>query len=163
MHWVCQMIYLFTNHRNHGRDSTEYILFQNRVPQQSIDSAPNGWRTKSRFVEICLYKNLNCDCYPRGQRRPTYIYTTGPWLCPPSKSSQNIPLGISFMIMSDALNCEQGGGTHSYTGLRVASIFIVLVGSGMGALFPVLARRSSWLRVPNCLFKSDFVLIILFS
>ncbi|KIM60684.1 hypothetical protein SCLCIDRAFT_16254 [Scleroderma citrinum Foug A] len=51
--------------------------------------------------------------------------------------------------MSD---CEQGGDTNSYIGLRVASIFIILVGSGMGALFPVLAKKSSWLRVPDCVF-----------
>lgn len=37
--------------------------------------------------------------------------------------------------------------------LRVASIFIILVGSSSGALFPVLARRSSCLRVPKAVFE----------
>ncbi|KAK0467205.1 Zinc/iron permease [Desarmillaria tabescens] len=50
------------------------------------------------------------------------------------------------------LNCGSGGGADSYFGLRVAAIFIILVGSSFGALFPVLARRSSWLHVPTAVF-----------
>ena len=34
-------------------------------------------------------------------------------------------------------------------GLRVASVFIILVGSCSGALFPVVARRTTWLNVPT--------------
>ncbi|KAK7459651.1 hypothetical protein VKT23_009633 [Stygiomarasmius scandens] len=52
----------------------------------------------------------------------------------------------------DTLNCGSGGGADTFFGLRVASIFIIAVGSTFGALFPVLARRSSWLRVPRSLF-----------
>ncbi|KAK0202767.1 ZIP-like iron-zinc transporter [Desarmillaria ectypa] len=52
----------------------------------------------------------------------------------------------------EALNCGSGGGADSYFGLRVAAIFIILVGSSSGALFPVLARRSSWLHVPTAVF-----------
>ncbi|KAI6140679.1 Zinc/iron permease [Pisolithus tinctorius] len=51
-------------------------------------------------------------------------------------------------MSSSDINCGSGGGADTYTGLRIASIFIILVGSGFGALFPVLARRSSWLHVP---------------
>ncbi|GLB41876.1 putative ZIP Zinc transporter [Lyophyllum shimeji] len=50
------------------------------------------------------------------------------------------------------LNCRSGGGAEDLLGLRVASIFIILVGSSSGALFPVLARRSSWLHVPKAVF-----------
>ncbi|KAF9443584.1 ZIP zinc/iron transport family [Macrolepiota fuliginosa MF-IS2] len=50
------------------------------------------------------------------------------------------------------LNCGTGGGDHSMFGLRVASIFIILVGSSFGALFPVVAKRSTWLRVPKSVF-----------
>ncbi|KAK0501466.1 Zinc/iron permease [Armillaria luteobubalina] len=52
----------------------------------------------------------------------------------------------------DALNCGSGGGADTFFGLRVASIFIILVGSTCGALFPVLAKNSSWLHVPKSVF-----------
>ncbi|KAG2068736.1 ZIP-like iron-zinc transporter [Suillus decipiens] len=53
--------------------------------------------------------------------------------------------------MSD-LNCGSGGGATTYQQLRIASVFVILVGSMSGALFPVLAKRSSWLRVPKAVF-----------
>ncbi|KAI0033908.1 Zinc/iron permease [Vararia minispora EC-137] len=49
-------------------------------------------------------------------------------------------------------NCGPGGGAGDLTALRIASIFIIGVGSIGGALFPVLAKRSSWLRVPPAVF-----------
>ncbi|KIY69507.1 ZIP-like iron-zinc transporter [Cylindrobasidium torrendii FP15055 ss-10] len=52
----------------------------------------------------------------------------------------------------EELNCGSGGGADTYFGLRVASIFIILVGSTAGALFPVLARRTRWLHVPKPVF-----------
>jgi len=55
--------------------------------------------------------------------------------------------------MSDALNCGSGGGAETYTGLRIASVFIILVGSMGGALFPVMAKKTSWLHVPNAVFE----------
>ncbi|KIM60682.1 hypothetical protein SCLCIDRAFT_1216591 [Scleroderma citrinum Foug A] len=55
--------------------------------------------------------------------------------------------------MSDAVNCGQGGGADTYTNLRIASVFIILVGSTTGTLFPVLSKRSSWLRVPDSVFN----------
>ncbi|KAG1880751.1 ZIP-like iron-zinc transporter [Suillus subluteus] len=53
--------------------------------------------------------------------------------------------------MSD-LNCGSGGGATTYPQLRIASVFIILIGSMSGALFPVLATRSSWLHVPKAVF-----------
>ncbi|EGN96717.1 hypothetical protein SERLA73DRAFT_140426 [Serpula lacrymans var. lacrymans S7.3] len=49
--------------------------------------------------------------------------------------------------------CGSGGGADTYSGLRIASVFIILVGSMFGALFPVLARRSRWLHVPQGIFE----------
>ncbi|KAH6916036.1 zinc-regulated transporter 2 [Coprinopsis sp. MPI-PUGE-AT-0042] len=37
-------------------------------------------------------------------------------------------------------------------GLRIASIFVILVTSTAGALFPILARRATWLKVPKSVF-----------
>ncbi|KAF8074904.1 ZIP-like iron-zinc transporter [Lyophyllum atratum] len=56
------------------------------------------------------------------------------------------------MADTNDLNCSSGGGADDLFGLRVASIFIILIGSSSGALFPVLARRSSWLHVPKFVF-----------
>ncbi|KAG1767024.1 ZIP-like iron-zinc transporter [Suillus placidus] len=53
--------------------------------------------------------------------------------------------------MSDS-NCGSGGGATTYAQLRIASIFIVLIGSISGALCPVLAKRTNWLRVPKAVF-----------
>lgn len=53
--------------------------------------------------------------------------------------------------MSDS-NCGSGGGATTYAQLRIASIFIVLIGSTSGALFPVLAKRTKWLHVPKAVF-----------
>ncbi len=53
----------------------------------------------------------------------------------------------------DVPNCGSGGGADTFFGLRVASIFIILVGSTFGALFPVLAKNSSWLHVPKSVFE----------
>ncbi|EIN09623.1 ZIP-like iron-zinc transporter [Punctularia strigosozonata HHB-11173 SS5] len=53
--------------------------------------------------------------------------------------------------MSD-VSCGKGGGSDSHFHLRIASVFIILVGSMSGALFPVLAKRTSWLSVPKPVF-----------
>ncbi|KAK0217742.1 Zinc/iron permease [Armillaria fumosa] len=62
------------------------------------------------------------------------------------------PMHILTRDDDDAPNCGSGGGADTYFGLRVASIFIILVGSTFGALFPVLAKNSSWLHVPKSVF-----------
>ncbi|KIK93827.1 hypothetical protein PAXRUDRAFT_144191 [Paxillus rubicundulus Ve08.2h10] len=55
-------------------------------------------------------------------------------------------------MSSSDLNCGNGGGANSYTTLRIASVFIVLIGSSFGALFPVLAKRTQWVKVPDAVF-----------
>ena len=56
----------------------------------------------------------------------------------------------------DDVNCGSGGGDRRYTGLRIASIFIILATSLFGALFPVLAKRTKWLsaRIPTRVFDT---------
>lgn len=54
---------------------------------------------------------------------------------------------------ADVPDCGAGGGADTYTSLRIASIFIILACSMAGALFPVLAHRSSWLNVPKPVFE----------
>ena len=69
--------------------------------------------------------------------------------------------------MSDAVDCGSGGGDDSSFGLRIASVFIILVGSMTGALFPVLAKRSSWLHVPKPMFEfvlwSFFIIVVFYD
>lgn len=61
-------------------------------------------------------------------------------------------------------NCGEGGGDDAFLGLRVASVFIILGCSCTGALFPVLAKRSTWLHVPAPMFKCVmFTLMNVFS
>lgn len=52
-------------------------------------------------------------------------------------------------------NCGSGGGDTGSLGLRIASVFIVMFGSLLGALFPVLSRRTKWLapHVPKGVFE----------
>ena len=55
--------------------------------------------------------------------------------------------------MADASACTTVDARDQFNHLRIASIFIVLIGSCSGALFPVLAKRSSWLHVPKAVFE----------
>ncbi|KAL2020842.1 hypothetical protein VTK56DRAFT_7935 [Thermocarpiscus australiensis] len=48
--------------------------------------------------------------------------------------------------------CETSSASADHWGLRIASIFIIFVGSALGALLPVLLARSSRLRVPKHVF-----------
>lgn len=52
-----------------------------------------------------------------------------------------------------APNCGSGGGSDEHFHLRIAAIFIILVGSMFGALFPILAKRSKWLNLPKSVFE----------
>ena len=49
---------------------------------------------------------------------------------------------------------------HDYMNLRIAAIFIILIGATGGALFPVLARRSKWLHVPKSVFEYVATLLL---
>ncbi|EDR14053.1 ZIP-like iron-zinc transporter [Laccaria bicolor S238N-H82] len=55
-------------------------------------------------------------------------------------------------MSSDGSACNVVDARDQFMHLRVASIFIILIGSSSGALFPVLAKRSSWLHVPKSVF-----------
>ncbi|KAG6861081.1 hypothetical protein C0995_004180 [Termitomyces sp. Mi166 len=54
--------------------------------------------------------------------------------------------------MSDD-DCSFSGGPDNLLGLRIGSVFIILANSTAGALFPVLARRTSWLNVPKAAYE----------
>ncbi|ELR05684.1 hypothetical protein VC83_05693 [Pseudogymnoascus destructans] len=57
--------------------------------------------------------------------------------------------------MSDAApvpQCSSGNDYDGRMGLRISSIFVILFGSMMGALFPVLAARSKCLKIPKSAF-----------
>lgn len=58
-------------------------------------------------------------------------------------------------VLRRADDCGNGGGADTYTGLRIASVFIVMATSMFGALFPVMSRRTKWLRVhvPTAVFQ----------
>lgn len=55
----------------------------------------------------------------------------------------------------DIDSCAPGAGAHTYTGLRIASIFIIMATSMFGAMFPVVSRRVAWMRthVPSIVFQ----------
>ncbi|KAI0306097.1 ZIP-like iron-zinc transporter [Multifurca ochricompacta] len=57
------------------------------------------------------------------------------------------------MSSDNSLNCGAGGGSTSFTGLRIASVFIIWVCSTFGAVFPIIARRSSFVPVPHSIFE----------
>ncbi|KAL5512955.1 hypothetical protein ACEPAH_3353 [Sanghuangporus vaninii] len=53
----------------------------------------------------------------------------------------------------EEVNCGSGGGSDVHLGLRIASIFIILVGSTAATLFPIIARRT---RLKHVISKSVF-------
>ncbi|KAF8623214.1 hypothetical protein AX15_006452 [Amanita polypyramis BW_CC] len=71
---------------------------------------------------------------------------------PPTPEEALALLSASLSQLNERDDCGSGGGSDSYTGLRIASIFIILVGSTGGALFPVLAKRSTYLHMPRAVF-----------
>ncbi|KAJ3720587.1 ZIP-like iron-zinc transporter [Lentinula raphanica] len=56
------------------------------------------------------------------------------------------------MLKRDVTDCSGDSQGDSLLGLRIASIFVIYIGSTCGALFPVLARRSKYMNVPKSLF-----------
>ncbi|KAG9050411.1 high-affinity Zn(2+) transporter zrt1 [Tulasnella sp. UAMH 9824] len=55
--------------------------------------------------------------------------------------------------MSEELQCGAVENEHTYTGLRIASIFVILAGSSFGALFPVIAKRNPFFSVPKTVYE----------
>ena len=52
-----------------------------------------------------------------------------------------------FSRDDDEVNCDGGSDVNTYAALRIASIFIILATSLLGALLPIVARRQRVLRV----------------
>ncbi|KAF9069744.1 ZIP-like iron-zinc transporter [Rhodocollybia butyracea] len=58
------------------------------------------------------------------------------------------------MSDSTATNCGSGGGADTFFGLRIVSVFVILVGSLFGSLFPVIAARHSKIfKIPKGAFE----------
>jgi len=58
-----------------------------------------------------------------------------------------------MLQLRQELNCGAGGGADTHFHLRIGSIFIILVGAGGGALFPVLVKRSTRISLPGYVFE----------
>lgn len=67
------------------------------------------------------------------------------------------PIPFVGIMSSTTSECGDGGGADTYTGLRIASIFVILVTSAFGVFFPVLANRCKQLKVPIGAFESVFL------
>ncbi|PWY80566.1 putative plasma membrane low affinity zinc ion transporter [Aspergillus heteromorphus CBS 117.55] len=48
--------------------------------------------------------------------------------------------------------CETGNGYNGHMGLRISSVFVILIGSTFGALFPVMARSFGDSKFAKCAF-----------
>ncbi|KAM9937114.1 hypothetical protein OXX80_003341 [Metschnikowia pulcherrima] len=48
--------------------------------------------------------------------------------------------------------CDNGNDYNGLMGARISSVFVILVGSGFGAFFPILASRYSFIRMPSWVF-----------
>ncbi|KAI5895244.1 ZIP zinc/iron transport family [Schizophyllum commune H4-8] len=73
-----------------------------------------------------------------------------------SETSSVFSSASAIPSTADAVEADECGvvavaDTHMH--LRIAAIFIILVGATGGALFPVLAKRSRWLKVPTSMFN----------
>ncbi|KAJ6546052.1 ZIP-like iron-zinc transporter [Mycena vulgaris] len=55
--------------------------------------------------------------------------------------------------MSSDSECGHLQNPDTYFGLRVASVFVILACATTGTLFPVLAKKSTWLHVPKSVFE----------
>lgn len=69
-----------------------------------------------------------------------------------SSATSLLPSATAATAAVDA-GCDAVTVTDTHLPLRIAAIFIILVGATGGALFPVLARRSRWLKVPAGVFS----------
>lgn len=53
----------------------------------------------------------------------------------------------------ELVNCGSGGGSNDFYGLRIASIFVILVTSLFGTLLPILLRSKKSGRIRRHLFE----------
>ncbi|KAJ7580254.1 ZIP-like iron-zinc transporter [Mycena floridula] len=55
--------------------------------------------------------------------------------------------------LRETVECGFPQDGQSYFALRVASVFIILFTSTLGAIFPILAKRSRWVNAPKAVFQ----------
>lgn len=53
---------------------------------------------------------------------------------------------------SEPVQCEAGNGYNGSMGVRISSIFVILVAGCFGALFPIISSKSSHIKMPPTLF-----------
>ncbi|KAF9070007.1 ZIP-like iron-zinc transporter [Rhodocollybia butyracea] len=56
------------------------------------------------------------------------------------------------MKRRDTIDCSGSDTTDTLMALRIASIFIIYIAASLGALFPVLAKKSKFINAPKSLF-----------
>jgi solute carrier family 39 (zinc transporter), member 1/2/3 len=54
--------------------------------------------------------------------------------------------------MPDDLNCGSGNDFNGKTKLRIGGIFVILITSMAGVMFPIVARRVKSLRIPQAIY-----------
>ncbi|KAF1958915.1 low-affinity zinc ion transporter-like protein [Byssothecium circinans] len=71
----------------------------------------------------------------------------------------SLPLDLARLVVRQAEEggetvpaCDSGNEYDGRLGLRISAIFVILVGSTLGAVFPVFARRNKSLHVPEWAF-----------
>ena len=94
-------------------------------------------------------------CFPAPRIRVGAVL---PPLLPPTMSETSSVFSSASAIPSTAAaveadECGVVAVADTQMHLRIAAIFVILVGATGGALFPVLAKRSRWLKVPTSMFK----------
>ena len=65
--------------------------------------------------------------------------------------------GESHNGHSHGFGCGPGGAVDVKMGLRIAAIFIILFASLSAAVFPILAKRTTVVRVPKSVYEHVFI------
>ena len=122
-----------------------------RTASVGVDQSPCALYSPSPFLPLPDRES----CLPAPTIRVGAVL---PPLLPPTMSETSSVFSSASAIPSTAAAVEADecgvvavADTHMH--LRIAAIFVILVGATGGALFPVLAKRSRWLRVPTSMFK----------
>lgn len=69
------------------------------------------------------------------------------------RSSQSLLYVLCLFPLLIMASCDSTMNNVDLLGLRIASLFIIGVASLLGALFPILTKRSKWLKVPPGVFE----------
>lgn len=63
--------------------------------------------------------------------------------------------GLTPQLNADTTGCPVGNEYNGNNGLRILSVFMLLISSGIGAFFPILASKYSFVKLPDwCFFAA---------